>query len=193
MLQATRGAERSDEPGELMVAVIDGDADAFRHLTRRLYGPAMGVATKVLGDRTEAEDAVQSALVKLWRQAATFDVTKAKVETWFRRIVVNACIDRKRTLKPVQSLDAAAERASDDPDPAASAETGQRSRLVNAAVAHLPARQRAAITLFYGGGATMNEIAEALETTPKAIEGLLARARAELALRLKPLAEEMEQ
>jgi len=191
MLQVVRGAERSVEPGELMVAVVNGDADAFRLLTRRLYGPAMGVATKVLGDRAEAEDAVQAALVKLWRQAASFDASKAKVETWFRRIVVNACIDRKRMLRPVQSLDVVAERASDEPDPAQLVESGQRARHVNAAVAHLPARQRAAIALFYGGGATMNEIAEALETTPKAIEGLLARARAELATRLRPLAEEM--
>ena len=68
------------------------------------------------------------------------------------------------------------------------AEAGERARRVSAAVAHLPARQRAAIALFYGDGATMMEIAEVLETTPKAIEGLLARARAELAGRLRPLA-----
>jgi RNA polymerase sigma-70 factor (ECF subfamily) len=41
-------------------------------------------------------------------------------------------------------------------------------------------RQRAAITLFHGEGATMAEIADALDTTPKAIEGLLARARKDL-------------
>lgn len=191
MLQVTRGAERSGEPGELMVAVIDGDNDAFRLLTRRLYGPAMGVAMRVLGDRTEAEDAVQAALVKLWRQAASFDATKARVETWFRRIVVNACIDRKRTLRPVQPLDAVAERASDAPDPEVTAMRSERARQVDAAMAHLPARQRAAIAMFYGEGATMNEIAEVLETTPKAIEGLLARARAELAERLQPLATEL--
>ncbi|WP_367279815.1 RNA polymerase sigma factor [Sphingosinicella sp.] len=55
----------------------------------------------------------------------------------------------------------------------------------------MPARQRTAIALFYGEGATMNEIAEALETTPKAVEGLLARARVELAERLRSLAEEV--
>ena len=50
-----------------------------------------------------------------------------------------------------------------------------------AAVAQLVPRQRAAIALFYGDGASMAEIAEMLETTPKAVEGLLARARVELA------------
>jgi RNA polymerase sigma-70 factor (ECF subfamily) len=174
-----------------MVAVQAGDDDAFRRLSRRLYGPAIGTAFKVLGDRADAEDAVQVSLVKLWRQAASFDPSKAKVETWFRRIVVNACIDRRRTLKPVQSLDVVAERASEEPGPASMAERGQQAAHVNQAVARLPARQRAAIALFYGDGATMNEIAEILETTPKAIEGLLARARAELAEQLRPLAEEI--
>ncbi len=192
MLQAHRGAEKSGEPTELMVAVANGDADAFRLLTRSLYGPAIGVAVKVLGDRTEAEDAVQTALVKLWRQAARFDASKAKVETWFRRIVVNACIDRKRALRPVASLDVVAERESEAPGPFAMAEHSERARAVNEAVTCLPSRQRAAIALFYGDGATTNEIAEMLETTPKAIEGLLARARADLAERLKPLAKEME-
>lgn len=192
MLQVNRGAERSDEPGGLMVAVQNGDEDAFRLLTRRLYGPAIGIATKVLGDRTEAEDAVQAALVKLWRQAASFDAGKAKVETWFRRIVVNACIDRKRALKPVQPLELVAERASDEPDPEVLAGQSARSRRIAEAMAQLPARQRTAIALFYGEGATMNEIAEALETTPKAVEGLLARARAELAERLRPLADEVK-
>ena len=41
-------------------------------------------------------------------------------------------------------------------------------------------RQRAAITLFHGEGASMAEVAAALDTTPKAVEGLLARARSEL-------------
>ena len=115
-----KGAEQSEAPEALIVAIVGGDEDAFRRLTRRLYGPAIGVACKVLGDRAEAEDAVQAALVKLWRQAASFDPAKAKVETWFRRIVVNACIDRRRSLKPVAPLDLVAEAASDDPDDLAS-------------------------------------------------------------------------
>lgn len=181
------------EPSTLMADVAAGDDEAFRALTEVLYGPALGTAMKVLGSRAEAEDAVQTALVKLWRTADRFDPAKAKVETWFRRIVVNCCIDRKRSLKPVDPIDEAFDLESEDPDPEAATGDMMRDRRVTAAVMELPARQRAAITLFYGDGATMNEIAEALETTPKAVEGLLARARAELAKRLAPLQEELEQ
>lgn len=175
-----------------MASVAAGDERSFRALTEVLYGPAIGLATKVLGDRAEAEDAVQAALVKLWTQAAKFDPAKAKVETWFRRIVVNACIDRRRALRPVQPIDEVAETPSEDPVPEAAVAGLMRDARVNEAVMQLPARQRAAIALFYGEGATMKEIAEALETTPKAVEGLLARARADLAERLEPLKEELK-
>lgn len=175
-----------------MLDVAAGDDKAFGALTERLYGPALGTAMKVLGSRAEAEDAVQTALVKLWKTADRFDPDRAKVSTWFRRIVVNCCIDRKRAMKPVEDLDEVRDAASDLPGPEMAAGDMMRDRRINAAVMELPARQRAAITLFYGDGATMAEIAEALETTPKAIEGLLARARADLAQRLASLQEELE-
>ncbi len=175
-----------------MADVAAGDDEAFRALTEVLYGPALGTAIKILGSRAEAEDAVQTALVKLWRTAERFDPSKAKVETWFRRIVVNCCIDRKRALKPVDPIDEAYDLASDEPGPERETAGLMRDRRVGAAVMELPARQRAAITLFYGDGSTMNEIAEALETTPKAVEGLLARARVELAKRLEGLREELD-
>ncbi|MEM8826250.1 MAG: sigma-70 family RNA polymerase sigma factor [Pseudomonadota bacterium] len=180
------------DPSQLMVQVAQGDDGAFRALTDVLYGPALGTAMKVLGSRAEAEDAVQTALVKLWKTADRFDPGKAKVQTWFRRIVVNCCIDRKRALKPVEDLDEVLDAASDLPSPETAVGDLVRDRRVNEGVMQLPARQRAAITLFYGDGATMNEIAEALDTTPKAVEGLLARARADLAQRLAPLQEELK-
>ena len=191
MLQVMTAPSAGDA-STLMTDVAAGDDGAFRALTQILYGPALGTATKVLGSRAEAEDAVQTALVKLWRTADRFDPEKAKVETWFRRIVVNCCIDRKRALKPVQPIEEAYDLASDEPDPEESAGDFMRDARIGDAVMKLPARQRAAITLFYGDGATMAEIAEALETTPKAVEGLLARARADLAMRLQPLKEELE-
>jgi RNA polymerase sigma-70 factor (ECF subfamily) len=51
-------------------------------------------------------------------------------------------------------------------------------------MARLNERQRAAIQMFHGEGLSMAEIAEAMETTPKAVEGLLARARMELKIML---------
>lgn len=179
MLKAMDARELADDA--LMARIAHGDRAAFRLLTGRLYGPAIRLAAKVLGDRAEGEDAVQAALVKLWQAASRFDPKRGSVEGWFRRVVVNACIDRKRSIKAVAPIEAAAEAASPDATPYEAAEANDRAARVQAAMARLNPRQRAAIALFHLEGATMAEIAESLETTPKAVEGLLARARVELA------------
>src|SRR3712207_4190686 len=112
MLKAMEATELADDA--LMARIAHGDRVAFRMLTGRLYGPALRVAVKVLGDRAEAEDAVQAALVKLWQAASRFDAQRGSVEGWFRRVVVNACIDRRRTIKAVAPIEAAADAASPD-------------------------------------------------------------------------------
>ena len=189
MLKAMDGSDLLDVPEALMPRIADGDRQAFRLLATKLHGPALRLAVKVLNDRAEAEDAVQAALVKLWTQAGRYEPSRGSVEGWFRRLLVNLCIDRKRSIKPVAPLDAVAEAPAADLQPDEAAERNDRASRVNAAVARLNPRQRAAIALFYGEGATMAEIAATLETTPKAVEGLLARARSELAGMLGNLAE----
>ena len=179
MLKAMGPDELDD--ATLMSRIATGDRMAFRTLVGRLHGGALRLATRVLTDRAEAEDAVQAALVKLWTSAARFDAGKGSPSGWFRRIVVNACLDRRRSIKVAAPLDTVTEQASLEADPHDAAVGAEQAARVNAAVARLNPRQRAAIALFYGDGATMAEIAATLATTSKAVEGLLARARAELA------------
>ncbi len=169
-----------ETPAGLMARVATGDARAFTILVGELYGPALRVAVRIAGDRAEAEDAVQAALTRLWTEAGRFDASKGSVGGWFRRIVVNQCLDRRRRLKIVAPIEAAAAVASDLPDPYEATAANARARRVDAAMARLNPRQRAAITLFHGEGASMAEVAAALDTTAKAVEGLLARARNEL-------------
>jgi RNA polymerase sigma-70 factor, ECF subfamily len=101
----------------LMARVATGDRGAFRTLVTRLHGPALGLATRVLGDRGDAEDAVQAALVKLWTQAGRFDAARGTASSWFRRIVTNLCLDRRRSMRVVASLEDAADVASLSPSP----------------------------------------------------------------------------
>lgn len=174
-----------DDEARLMARVASGDAQAFTTLVLRLHGPALGLATRILGNRADAEDVVQAALARLWTLSSRYEPERGSVGAWFRRVLVNLCLDRRRSIRLVQSrvtatLDDAWDIADPGPDPAQAAAANARARRIDAAMAQLNPRQRAAIALFHGEGASMAEVAAALDTTPKAVEGLLGRARMEL-------------
>jgi RNA polymerase sigma-70 factor (ECF subfamily) len=164
----------------LIARVATGDAASFDLMVARLHAPMLRLALRICHDRRDAEDALQAALTRLWTHAGSYDAALGSVEGWFHRILVNQCLDRKRRLRPVAPLDDAAHVAAPDPSPFDAADANARARRVDAAMARLNPRQRAAIALFHGEGASMAEIAAQLDTSPKAVEGLLARARKEL-------------
>lgn len=169
-----------------MLRVQDGDRMAFAALVRALEGPGLRLADRTLADRAAAEDVVQVALSRLWTMAGRFDASRGSVSAWFRRIILNLCLDRKRATRPMQPLDSVADMASAAPTPEANAINADLKTRLDAAMAQLVPRQRAALAMFHGEGLSMAEIAAALETTPKAVEGLLGRARIELKGLLAP-------
>ncbi|MDX6348245.1 MAG: polymerase sigma-70 factor, subfamily, partial [Streptomyces sp.] len=93
MAEAGTGGEVSDS--DLLARHVAGDPDAFGELVRRHRDRLWAVALRTLGDREEAADAVQDALVSAFRAAHTFRGQSA-VTTWLHRITVNACLDRAR-------------------------------------------------------------------------------------------------
>lgn len=166
--------------GCLMLRVANGDRDAFNALVTALQGPGQRLAERTLNDRAAAEDIVQVALTRLWTLADRYDADRGSVEGWFRRIVVNLCLDRRRAMRLVSPIEDAMHLASDAPDPLAAALANDQRRRLEAAMARLLPRQRAALAMFHGDGLSMAEIAVVLETTAKAVEGLLGRARMKL-------------
>src|SRR5512139_4247194 len=81
-----------------MRAHVAGDPAAFGEIVRRHRDRLWAVAIRTLGDREEAADAVQDALLSAFRSGSTSAAFRgeAAVTTWLHRIVVNACIDRAR-------------------------------------------------------------------------------------------------
>ncbi|WP_448580366.1 RNA polymerase sigma factor [Thermaurantiacus sp.] len=179
------GETRAPDPEtRLFLAARDGDGAAFAALVRSLAAPSLALATRVLGNGALAEEAVQEALTNLWRTAARFDPERGPFAAWWRRILMNAALDGRRRLRPAEPLEAAGDPADPAPGPWELAEAADLDRAVAAIVATLPPRQRAALALFHGQGLSMAEIAEALDTSAKAVEGLLERGRAVLRERL---------
>lgn len=89
------GTDPADDDAALLARHVAGDRDAFGLLVDRHRDRLWAVALRTLGDREEAADALQDALVSAFRSAHTFQGRSA-VTTWLHRIVVNACLDRAR-------------------------------------------------------------------------------------------------
>ncbi len=79
----------------LLRAHLDGDPEAFGTLFGRHRDRLWAVALRTTGDREEAADALQDALIAAFRRADSYR-GDAAVTTWLHRIVVNACLDRLR-------------------------------------------------------------------------------------------------
>lgn len=181
----------ADAEGLLLQRAANGDTEAFVTLCRLIARPALALAGRVLGDAALAEDAVQEALTRLWREAARFDPARGRFAGWWRRMLMHVVLDGRRRLRPLSSLDDAMAVASPAPNPLEQAEQADVAQRVQAAMAWLPPRQRAALSLFHGQGLSMAEIAAALGCSEKAVEGLLTRGRAELKIRLSGMKDEL--
>ena len=172
--------DRSDD--DLMRLSGSGDNAAFAELVGRHMGRAGKLAARVVGNKTEAEDIVQEAFLRVWLKAAEWQPEAeggARFSTWFYRVLMNLCIDRKRRVAPAP-LEAAGEVIDPKPsalDALAASETKHR---VQAAVADLPERQRAALALCHFEGMSNIEAAAILDLSVGAIESLLVRARRNL-------------
>ena len=130
--------------------------------------------------------------LRAWSQSSQFDAQRARFTTWLYRIVVNLCIDHRRRARP-QSLPDDFDPVDPAPGAAELMEVGERDATLARELRKLPARRRAAMTLVYGEGLSGVEAARVLGLSAKAVERLLARARACLREVLQPQAEETRQ
>src|SRR6266852_3349054 len=88
-------ADAAAEDPALVRRCQRGDEDAFRELMRLYRGRAVYLAAQVLRDRTEAEDVVQEAFLRVFRSIGKFR-GDASFYSWLYRIVLNLCMDRSR-------------------------------------------------------------------------------------------------
>lgn len=166
--------EASEEA--LLVLYANGDPMAARVLAQRLVPMALRVATRMLGDRTEAEDLAQEAMLRLWRVAPDWRPGEAKVSTWLYRVVANLATDRMRRRRGV-GLDEAAEPEDDRPSAVEGMIEADRAEALQVALMALPERQRQAVVLRHLEGLTNPEIAAVMEIGVEAVESLTARGK----------------
>ncbi len=163
----------------LLMLYARGDAEAARVLTGRHLGRVYGFAARLLGDRAEAEDVAQEAMVRLWRIAGQWRSGEAQLSTWLYRVTLNLCPYRQRSARrrPTEALDLVAEPADARADTEAALMQRERAAALEAALATLPDRQRQAVVLRHIEGLTNPEISEIMGVGVEAVESLTARGK----------------
>jgi RNA polymerase sigma-70 factor (ECF subfamily) len=148
--QLVEGLRRDDR--ESLAAVYDA------------YGSlAYGLALRVVGSQTEAEDVVQESFLALWRQADRLDPEKG-LRSYLLSIVHRRAIDRlrHRGRRPESELDPDLPLPSHEEDPADTVVRNTERETVRAALVTLSDDQRRTVEMVYFRGLTMNEAAERL-------------------------------
>ncbi|WP_170343798.1 RNA polymerase sigma factor [Ruegeria atlantica] len=174
----------------LLRQFADGEAEAARILTDRLGPRCYSVALRMLGNRAEAEDVTQDAMMRLWQMAPNWVSGQAKVSTWLYRVTLNLCVDIRRKKTP--------DRLSDVPEP----EDGKasvvdrmqdeaRKDALQSALAELPERQRQAVVLRHIEELPNPEIAGIMGISVEAVESLTARGKRSLTAILAGRREEL--
>ncbi len=133
---------------------------------------AIGVAYRLLGDMSDAEDVVQDAFLCVWRSLDTFDPARGTVRTWLLTIVRNRALDvlRSRRLHPMRELceDSA---FADSVDVAREAQVRVDGSQVRQALESLPDVQRETLRLAYLEGMSHAEIAARMAEPLGTIKG----------------------
>lgn len=180
----TADAPRTEEEptDEALVAEARvGDPGAFEQLVLRYQAGLYRLAVRMLSDRQEAEDVVQDVFVTAWRRLPDLRDGQA-LGGWLYRVTTNRCLNRIRDRRsvPVEDLESLPDlRPGGSPERAAEISAGLRA--LRAALARLTPEQRAVWVLRELHDRPYDEIAVAVGSTPTAVRGRLARARAELA------------
>ena len=179
-----------DIDAALVAGLQAGEPQAFETLVRRHSAPLLRLARRFLGNEDDARDALQEALIAVYRSIKTF-AGEAMLSTWLHRIVVNACLMKLRAKRrrpdevDIESLLPSFIEDGHQTEPStpwsetaeAMLEREETRAMVRAAIAQLPDAYRIVLHLRDIEEMSTEETAEILGITRNAVKIRLHRAR----------------
>ena len=173
------------EEERLLQRAIAGDSAAFSLLMEAHEHRMYAVAFRMCGNREDAQDCLQEAMLRVYRAISTFK-GQSSFSTWIYRITINTCLDelRRRKIRKTTSLDNLLDSGwspSDELDtPENNAIRREQRRSIEKAIASLPDDMRAAIVLRDIQGFSYETIADVLNANVGTIKSRISRGREKL-------------
>jgi RNA polymerase sigma factor (sigma-70 family) len=173
---------------DLVIAARAGDGDAFMDLVQLETPDAFRLALAILRQPFDAEDALQEAFVRAWRELPRLRDPESW-PAWFRRITVNCAIDASRRKKASRIVPLGFH----EPPPEADSSAGTADRdEVTRAMGHLDANDRALLALRFGHDLELPDVAAALGIPLGTAKSRLHRALGRLRKKLESVDEREE-
>ena len=163
----------------VLTRVAEGDAEALGTLFDRHAASMLGIACRVLGNRSDAEDLVHDVFVEVAQKAGDYDSARGRVRPWLMVRVRSRAIDRLRSLEVARRARRAQALEVDATSPPSSRpeqEDSADGRRARAAMAALSREQAAVVELAYFAGCSMRDIAERLEIPIGTVKSRLSAA-----------------
>jgi RNA polymerase sigma-70 factor (ECF subfamily) len=187
---AAVASERATDDRELAGRLLAGDESALAEIYDRYVGLVLGMARKVLGDETKAEDVTQEVFVYLWEQPHRYDPARGTLRSWLGVLAHHRSVDRVRAdvrrtrgESRIEPVDAVTLSSSEVDDELSGAWLAGR---VREALEQLPGEQRDAVVLAYFGGRTYRQVATELSIPEGTAKSRLRLALAKLDDLLRP-------
>jgi RNA polymerase sigma-70 factor (ECF subfamily) len=164
---------------EIVARAVEGDRKAFGVIVESTKTPLHAFIRRYVGDADEAYDILQNSFVAAWLGMPRFDPARP-ILPWLRTIALNKCRDHARRAA-VRRLFLRA-RAEEAPEPVdyERADSDIKLARLDRAIVQLPLFYREPLLLVLVSGLSHAEAAQILNTTPKAVEMRLRRARQRL-------------
>ncbi len=161
--------DKPDSSERLIERICRADESALAELFDRLADHAYAIAMGILRNADDAEEVINDAFARVWRQAERFDPERGSAASWIGIMVRSQSLDRLRqrrqhaaqSLHPDGNTEAYSE--DDEPWPDQAAEHASLARLTRRALAGLSDAQRQVLSMAYFRDLSHRDIADMLQ------------------------------
>jgi len=177
----------------LLIELSKGNKEAFTKLYHLSKSRVFRIAIGYFADVEDAEEVTQDIFLKIFNSAARFK-NECSASTWIYRIAVNKCLDRLRFQNAKKRFAFLTSIFAEDNDyvkeigdlthHGIEADRQEDVKVLLKALDKIPVQQRTALVLTQIEELSGKEAAAVMDVTPKAIEGLITRGKANLKRRL---------
>ena len=172
------------EDRELVRRVVAGQTDDFRLLVERHQRPIFRFASRLLGNREEAQDVTQEVFLAAFVNLSGYDSSRAAFSSWLFTITRNRCINLLKQSRPIVLSEPDSIGKVTSSDPIVRQELSQQ---LDRALAALPVEQRSAFVLAEIEELPYAEIARIERTSLGTVKSRIHRAKKRLQSLLEPV------